>query len=71
MPPFAYRYVWQSGTSRGYMEFNHVSVLLEEVINSLQVKPSGCYKTAPSAAEDTAFILHSSSIRSSAADCGA
>ena len=25
------------------MEFNHVSVLLEEVINSLQVKPSGCY----------------------------
>ena len=43
MLPFAYRYVWQSGTSRGYMEFNHVSVLLEEVINSLQVKPSGCY----------------------------
>ena len=43
MPPFAYKYVWQSGTSRGYMEFNHVSVLLEEVINSLQVKPSGCY----------------------------
>lgn len=43
MLPFAYRYVWQSGTSRGYMEFNHVSVLLEEVINSLLVKPSGCY----------------------------